>query len=232
MGVVARSSFLGKNSPHIVCLRFSPRKLYGKSAHDKFGYQFRAAAAKAARASIKHQKPAILWFTGLSAVGKSTVANLVEARLLERRAHTMLLDGDHLRLGLNKDLGFTEADRTENIRRVGEVAKLMVEAGLIVLCCFISPFAAQRRFVRELVEDGEFIEIFLDAPLEDCIARDPKGLYRRALTGEIKDFTGIDQAYERPEQPELHFQTHLCSPGEIADEILRYLFEKKILIDL
>ena len=148
---------------------------------------------KAARASIKHQKPAILWFTGLSGAGKSTAANLVEARLLERRAHTILLDGDHLRLGLNKDLGFTEADRTENIRRVGEVAKLMVEAGLIVLCCFISPFAAQRRFVRELVEDGEFIEIFLDAPLEVCIARDPKGLYRRALTGEIKDFTGIGQ---------------------------------------
>ena len=143
----------------------------------------------------------------------------------------MLLDGDHVRLGLNRDLGFTEADRTENIRRVGEVAKLMVEAGLIVLCCFISPFAAQRRFVRELVEDGEFIEVFLDAPLEVCIARDPKGLYRRALAGEIKDFTGIDQPYERPEPPELRFQTHLCSSSEIAEEILRHLFEKKILVD-
>jgi len=188
-----------------------------------------AAAAKAARASIKHQKPAILWFTGLSGAGKSTAANLVEARLLERRAHTILLDGDHVRQGLNRDLGFTEADRTENIRRVGEVAKLMVEAGLIVLCCFISPFTAQRRLVRELVEDGDFIEIFLDAPLEVCIARDPKGLYRRALAGEINNFTGIGQSYERPERPELQFQTHLCSPSKIADDILRYLSEKKFL---
>ena len=190
------------------------------------------AATKAARASIKHQKPAILWLTGLSGAGKSTVADLVEARLLERRAHTILLDGDHVRQGLNRDLGFTEADRTENIRRIGEVAKLMVEAGLIVVCCFISPFATQRRFVRELVEDGEFIEIFLNAPLEVCIARDPKGLYRRALAGEIKDFTGIHQPYERPERPELQFQTHLCSPSEIADDILRYLIKNRIFLDL
>ena len=144
----------------------------------------------------------------------------------------MLLDGDQVRQGLNRDLGFTEADRTETIRRVGEVAKLMVEAGLIVLCCFISPFAAQRRLVRKLVEDGEFIEIFLEAPLEVCIARDPKGLYRRALAGELENFTGIDQAYERPERPELQFQTHRCSPSEIANNILRYLVEKKILADL
>jgi len=190
------------------------------------------AVTKATRASIKRQVPAILWFTGLSGAGKSTVANLVEAQLLERRTHTILLDGDHVRQGLNRDLGFTEADRTENIRRIGEVAKLMVEAGLIVLCCFISPFAEQRRFVRELVEDGEFIEIFLDAPLEVCLARDPKGLYQRALAGEIKNFTGIGQRYERPERPELQFQTHLCSPNEIADDILRYLVKKKIPVDL
>ncbi len=188
-------------------------------------------AAKAARASIKNQRPAILWLTGLSAVGKSTVANHVEARLLARGAHSMMLDGDHVRRGLTKDLGFTETDRDENIRRVGEVAKLMTEAGLIVVCCFISPFAQQRRVVRELVGNDEFIEIFLDAPLEVCVARDPKGLYRRALSGEIKDFTGVGQAYERPERPELHFETHRRSPGEIADEILQYLVKKAILVD-
>jgi bifunctional enzyme CysN/CysC len=187
---------------------------------------------KAAHASIKHQKPAILWFTGLSGVGKSTVANLVEVGLLKRHAHTILLDGDNVRHGLNKDLGFTAADRIENIRRIGEVAKLMLEAGLIVLCSFISPFAAERRLVRELVEDGEFIEIFLDAPLEVCIARDPKGLYKRALAGEIKNFTGVDQPYERPERPELQFQTDARSPSEIADDILRHLVEMKIVVDL
>lgn len=133
--------------------------------------------SRTARSSIKRQRPTILWFTSLSGAGKSTVANLVEAELVERRAHTMLLDGDNVRHGLNRDLGFTEADRVENIRRIGEVAKLMVEAGLIVLCSFISPFKAERRVIRELVEDGEFIEIFLDAPLDVCIARDPKGLY-------------------------------------------------------
>jgi bifunctional enzyme CysN/CysC len=187
---------------------------------------------KAARVAIKRQKPTILWFTGLSGVGKSTIANLVEARLLKRHAHTILLDGDNIRHGLNKDLGFTEADRVENIRRIGEVSKLMLEAGLIVLCSFISPFAAERRAARELVEEGEFIEIFLDAPLDVCVARDPKGLYKRALAGEIKNFTGVDQPYERPERPELLFQTDALSPSEIADDILRHLVEMNIVVDL
>jgi len=158
---------------------------------------------KADRAQLKHQRPGILWFTGLSGSGKSTIANLVEANLQARGVHTALLDGDNIRHGLNKDLGFTEADRVENIRRVGEVAKLMTDAGLIVLCSFISPFRADRQMARELVEAGEFIEIFVDAPLEDCIARDPKGLYKRAIAGEIKNFTGIDQPYEAPEAADI-----------------------------
>jgi bifunctional enzyme CysN/CysC len=185
--------------------------------------------SKAARSSIKRQKPAILWFTGLSGAGKSTIANLVEAKLYAWRAHTMLLDGDNIRHGLNKDLGFTEADRVENIRRIGEVAKLMTEAGLIVLCSFISPFKAERLFVRELAADGEFIEIFIDAPLDVCITRDPKGLYKRALSGAIKNFTGLDQPYEPPENPELHFASAERSADEIADDIVRYLAEKSIV---
>jgi bifunctional enzyme CysN/CysC len=187
------------------------------------------SVSKAARAAIKHQKPTILWFTGLSGSGKSTVANLVEARLVERHVHTILLDGDNIRHGLSKDLGFTDVDRVENIRRIGEVAKLMVDAGLIVLCSFISPFSSERRFVRQLVEDGEFFEIFLDIPLETCIARDPKGLYKRALAGEIKNFTGIDQPYERPEQPELRFTSADSTPSDIADRILRHLEDKSLI---
>jgi bifunctional enzyme CysN/CysC len=159
--------------------------------------------AKADRSRLKHQKPAVLWFTGLSGSGKSTIANLVEAYLHAHGVHTTLLDGDNVRHGLNKDLGFTEADRVENIRRVGEVAKLMTEAGLIVLCSFISPFKADRQMARELVEDNEFLEIFVDTPLEECISRDPKGLYARAIAGEIKNFTGIDQPYEAPETPDI-----------------------------
>ncbi len=178
---------------------------------------------KHARAQIKRQKPVILWFTGLSGSGKSTVANLVEARLIAHQAHSILLDGDNVRHGLNRDLGFTDADRVENIRRIGEVAKLMVDAGLIVLCSFISPFAAERRLVRETVETGEFIEIFLDTPLEVCIARDPKGLYARALAGKIANFTGLDQPYERPEAPELRFLPAEQSADEIADRIVAYL---------
>jgi bifunctional enzyme CysN/CysC len=183
---------------------------------------------KAARASIKRQKPTILWFTGLSGSGKSTVANLVEARLIAREAHTVLLDGDNVRHGLNRDLGFTDADRVENIRRIGEVAKLMVEAGLVVLCSFISPFAAERRLVRDLVEPGEFIEIFLDTPLDVCIARDPKGLYKRALAGEIANFTGVDQTYERPSQPELRVLPAEQAAEEIADRIIAYLDSARI----
>ena len=155
------------------------------------------------RSRIKHHKPAVLWFTGLSGAGKSTIADLVETRLYAHGVHTILLDGDNVRHGLNKDLGFTEEDRVENIRRIGEVAKLMTEAGLIALCSFISPFRAERAMLRELLGKEEFIEIFVDTPLEECIARDPKGLYRRALAGEIPNFTGIDQSYEPPEAPEL-----------------------------
>ncbi len=179
---------------------------------------------KAARARLKAQKPAILWFTGLSGSGKSTIANLVEARLIARHAHSILLDGDNIRHGLNKDLGFTDADRVENIRRIGEVAKLMVDAGLIVLCSFISPFAAERRLAREMVEKGEFVEIFVDTPLQVCIERDPKGLYKRALAGQIKNFTGLDQAYEAPEHPEIVIGGAECpSPDDAAERIMRYL---------
>ncbi len=156
---------------------------------------------RAARAALKHQHPAILWFTGLSGSGKSTVANIVELRLHAAGVHTTLLDGDNVRHGLNKDLGFTDEDRVENIRRVGEVAKLMMDAGLVVLCSFISPFEAERRMVRGLVSEGDFIEIFVDTPLEDCIARDPKGLYKRALAGEIKNFTGVVSPTRAPRSP-------------------------------
>jgi bifunctional enzyme CysN/CysC len=184
---------------------------------------------KQARARLKGQKPVTLWFTGLSGSGKSTVANAVEALLLARNAHTTLLDGDNLRHGLNRDLGFTDTDRVENIRRVGEVAKLMMDAGLIVLCSFISPFAADRRSVRDLMETGEFVEIFIDTPLELCIARDPKGLYRRALAGEIRNFTGIDQPYEAPAAPELRFETSGATAGDIAARILDYLGARQII---
>jgi bifunctional enzyme CysN/CysC len=172
------------------------------------------------RAGLKHQRAAILWFTGLSGAGKSVIANLVEAKLHGRGVHTVMLDGDNVRHGLNKDLGFTAADRVENIRRVGEVARLMTEAGLIVLCSFISPFHAERALVRDLAAPGEFLEIFVDAPLETVIARDPKGLYKRALAGEIKNFTGIDQPYERPEAPELVLKSSTESPEALAQRVI------------
>jgi len=183
---------------------------------------------RAERARLMHHRPAVLWFTGLSGAGKSTIANLVEAGLHDRGVHTILLDGDNIRHGLNKDLGFTEADRVENIRRIGEVAKLMTDAGLVVLCSFISPFRAERRMVRELMAEGEFIEILVDAPLEDCIARDPKGLYRKALAGEIKNFTGIDQPYEMPENPELRLDTAHESAAALADQVIAELIRRRI----
>ncbi len=185
--------------------------------------------SKAERGRLMHHKPAVLWFTGLSGAGKSTIANLVEATLNERGAHTMMLDGDNVRHGLTKDLGFTEGDRVENIRRIGEVAKLMTEAGLIVLCSFISPFRAERRMVRELLADGEFIEVFVDAPLEECVARDSKGLYRRAYAGEIKNFTGVDQAYETPENPDLHLMTGRSDAVSLADQVIADLIRRKII---
>jgi len=184
--------------------------------------------SKAERAQLKRQRPAILWFTGLSAAGKSTIANLVEAQLHARGVHTFMLDADNIRHGLNKDIGFNEVDRVENIRRVGEVAKLMTEAGLVVLCSLISPFRAERHMVRELVGPGEFIEIFVDTPLEECIARDPKGLYKRALAGEITNFTGIGQAYERPESPEIHLLTARDSAEISAERVVKELLARKL----
>jgi bifunctional enzyme CysN/CysC len=187
------------------------------------------AVNKEARANLKHQKPAVLWFTGLSGAGKSTIANLVDTQLHARGVHTMMLDGDNLRHGLNKDLGFTDADRVENIRRVGEVAKLMIDAGLVVLCSFISPFRAERRMVRELIEGREFIEIFVDTPLEQCIARDPKGLYKRAIAGEIKNFTGIDQTYEVPENPEIRLAAGQEDAERLATKVIDELSKKGVL---
>ncbi|HVV93483.1 MAG TPA: sulfate adenylyltransferase subunit CysN [Hyphomicrobiales bacterium] len=178
---------------------------------------------KAARAAIKHQKPTVLWFTGLSGSGKSTIARKVEAMLHQAGHHAYMLDGDNLRHGLNRDLGFTAADRVENVRRVGEVAKLLADAGLIVLCSFISPFRAERQLVRGLLDDGEFVEIFVDTPIEECMRRDPKGLYAKALAGEIKNFTGFDSPYEPPEVAELHFDTTGRAPEPLAREILDYL---------
>ncbi len=175
---------------------------------------------RAAHAALKHQKPAVLWFTGLSGSGKSTIANMVEKRLHALGHHTFLLDGDNVRHGLNKDLGFTEADRIENIRRVGEVAKLMTDAGLIVLTAFISPFAAEREMVRAMLPAGEFIEIFVDTPLEVAEARDVKGLYKKARSGQLKNFTGIDSPYEAPRNPEIRVDTTRESPEEAATRIV------------
>ncbi len=157
--------------------------------------------------ALKGQKPAVLWFTGLSGAGKSTIANLVEKKLVARGRHTYLLDGDNVRHGLNRDLGFTEADRVENIRRVGEVARLMADAGLIVLTAFISPFRAERHMVRRMLPEGEFIEVFVDTPLAEAEKRDVKGLYAKARAGELKNFTGIDSPYEAPEHAEIHIDT-------------------------
>jgi bifunctional enzyme CysN/CysC len=185
--------------------------------------------SKTERTALKHHRPAVLWFTGLSGAGKSTIANLVEAALHTRGVHTLLLDGDNIRHGLNRDLGFTEVDRVENIRRIGEVAKLMTDAGLIVLCSFISPFRAERRMVRELVGDGEFVEIFVDTPLEECIARDPKGLYKRALAGEIKNFTGVDQPYETPSNAEVRLLAGAKDADRLAQEVIESLGRLKIL---
>jgi bifunctional enzyme CysN/CysC len=176
-----------------------------------------------ARAALKGQAPRLLWFTGLSGAGKSTVANLVEGKLHAMGRHSFLLDGDNVRLGLNRDLGFSDADRAENIRRVGETAKLMLDAGLIVLAAFISPFRAERRTVREMVPPGEFVEIFIDAPLAVAEERDPKGLYAKARGGLIPNFTGIGSPYEPPEAPEIRIDTTRVTPEEAADEIVRYL---------
>ncbi|QDP19488.1 sulfate adenylyltransferase subunit CysN [Sphingomonas xanthus] len=177
---------------------------------------------------LKGQKPAVLWFTGLSGAGKSTIANLVEKKLAAEGRHTFLLDGDNIRHGLNKDLGFTEADRIENIRRVGEVAKLMADAGLIVLTAFISPFRAERDMVRAMIAEGEFIEIFVDTPLAEAERRDVKGLYAKARAGELPNFTGIDSPYEPPERPEIWIDTTQLNAEEAADRIVAELGRKLV----
>ena len=178
---------------------------------------------KIARTEMKHQQPRCLWFTGLSGSGKSTIANLLEKRLHADGKHTYILDGDNIRHGLNRDLGFTEADRVENIRRVAEVAKLLVDAGLIVIVAFISPYRAERQFARNLFDPGEFIEVFIDTPLEECERRDAKGLYAKARRGELKNFTGIDSAYEPPESAEIDLRTTGLAPETCVDQIIKVL---------
>ena len=181
------------------------------------------AVTPALRAGLMHQAPKLLWFTGLSGAGKSTIANLVEARLHARGRHTFLLDGDNVRLGLNRDLGFTAADRVENIRRAGEAAKLMMDAGLIVLAAFISPFRAERQMVREMVGEGEFIEVFVDTPLVEAERRDTKGLYKKARAGKLANFTGVDSPYEPPEAPEIRIDTLAMDADGAAELIVRHL---------
>lgn len=178
---------------------------------------------KVARAEMKHQQARCLWFTGLSGSGKSTIANLLEKRLHADGKHTYILDGDNVRHGLNRDLGFTEEDRVENIRRVGEVAKLLVDAGLIVIVAFISPYRAERQLVRGLFSTGEFVEVFVDTPLEECERRDVKGLYAKARRGELKNFTGIDSDYEPPQSPEIHIQTLGATPETCVSPVVQYL---------
>ena len=185
--------------------------------------------SKYERGRIKAQKSCILWFTGLSGSGKSTIANAVESKLLELNKHTYLLDGDNIRMGLNKGLGFSDKDRIENIRRIGEVSKLFVDAGTIVLTAFISPFQKERDAVRSLVKEDEFIEVFIDTPLEVCESRDPKGLYKKARKGEIPNFTGISSPYEAPTEPEIHILNDNIGIEAAAEEILKYLEEEGYL---
>jgi bifunctional enzyme CysN/CysC len=181
--------------------------------------------SREAHARLKQQKPAVLWFTGLSGAGKSTIANLVEKKLHALGRHTYLLDGDNVRHGLNTDLGFTDADRIENIRRVGEVAKLMADAGLIVITAFISPFRAEREMVRAMMAEGEFIEIFVDTPLSEAEKRDPKGLYAKARAGDLKNFTGIDSPYEPPEAPDIRIDTMQMTAEQAASLVVERMTE-------
>ena len=186
---------------------------------------------KVARASIKGQKACVLWYTGLSGAGKSTIANLVDKKLFSMKRHTYLLDGDNIRHGLNKDLGFTDVDRVENIRRIAEVAKLMVDAGLIVSTAFISPFRSERMTARALMGEGEFVEIFIDTPLGVAEERDPKGLYKKARRGDLKNFTGIDSPYETPDRPEIRIDTTKLTPEEAAQSIVDHLRERGLIED-
>jgi bifunctional enzyme CysN/CysC len=184
---------------------------------------------KTARSLLKGQKPAVLWFTGLSGAGKSTIANLVEKRLLASGHHTMILDGDNVRHGLNRDLGFSEADRVENIRRIAEVSRLFVEAGLLVIVSFISPYRAERMLARDRVGNDEFLEIFVDTPVEECRRRDPKGLYQKADAGQIRNFTGVDAPYEEPLDPEIRLRTLEATPETLADEVMASLRKRGVI---
>jgi adenylylsulfate kinase len=188
-----------------------------------------ATITKADRRSQNGHGSSVLWFTGLSGSGKSTIANAVSSELYRQGINEYVLDGDNIRHGLNKDLGFSDYDRTENIRRIGEVAKLFVDSGAIVTTAFISPFRSDRDQVRELFEEGEFIEVYIDCPLEQCEARDPKKLYEKARRGEIKDFTGIDSPYEAPERPEITIRSDKLTVTEAVAQIFQYLQEKNII---
>jgi len=184
---------------------------------------------KTTRAEQNGHKAFVLWFTGLSGSGKSTIAGALEQELFSRGVHTYLLDGDNVRHGLCKGLGFTAEDRQENLRRVGEAAKLMVDAGLVVLAAFVSPYRADREAIRSLLPAGEFVEVFVDTPLSECELRDPKGLYKKARAGEIKNFTGISDPYESPEKPEIHINNYGRSVSEIVTELLNQLQEANLL---
>ena len=184
---------------------------------------------KSRRAQAKSQKPCVLWLTGLSGSGKSTIANLLEKKLAEHGKHTYLLDGDNVRHGLCGDLGFSDKDRVENIRRIAEVAKLLVDSGMIAITAFISPFKSERDYCRNLLEAGEFIEVFIDTPLEECEKRDPKGLYQKARQGDIKHFTGIDSPYEAPENPEITLSFTGQTAEESAEQIFELLNQKGLL---
>ncbi len=201
---------------------------YIKKEHDSAGVDIiwhNSTVSLEDRMNLKQQKPVVLWFTGLSGSGKSTVANAVEGKLLQLHKHSYLLDGDNVRHGLNKDLGFSDNDRVENIRRIGEVAKLFVDSGTIVLTAFISPFVSDRKQARSLLGKERFLEVFIDTPLEICEQRDPKGLYKKARSGEIKNFTGINSTYEAPINPEIHVQTAEKSIEECADYVVQKLAE-------
>jgi len=183
------------------------------------------------RNKLLNQKPFVLWFTGLSASGKSTLSNIVEQKMHNMNYKTYLLDGDNIRHGLNNDLGFDEASRVENIRRIGEVSKLFLDAGIITITAFISPFKSDRQLVRSLFNEGEFLEVFIDSSLETCEARDPKGMYKKARNGEIKNFTGIDSRYESPESPEIHIINNSISVNQASDQIITYLIENQYIVD-
>jgi adenylylsulfate kinase len=184
---------------------------------------------KSQRAQMKGQRPCLLWYTGLSGSGKSTVANAVDAMLFERNCHTYLLDGDNVRHGLNGDLSFSDEDRIENIRRISEVAKLFIDAGTIVSTAFISPFASDRALAKGLLESDECIEVYIDTPIEICEKRDPKGLYKKARAGEIKDFTGIDSTYDVPQQPTIHVKTAELNIEQCAEQIVKYLLDNQYI---